>query len=393
MLIKCLGPVARLSFGAATAATALVSTQARAEFGVQLPTKQFDDRSLDLASDAGFSFIRQGFYWNTTEVKPGVYDWSFYDTVVDKLRSRGMHAYFTVYGGNNLYDGGGLPTGGASQKAFLRWLAAAAEHFKGRGVVWEIWNEPNVPRFWGGRPDAVKFAEFSARACKSIRDVDSGAEVIGGALATRNQATFLRPLAATGCFSRIAIHPYRGSAPGTFLGDLPKLRKAYPGVDFVLGEWGYPSGGPRSVTRDVQSVYAAQMMAVGLVSGSKATVWYSLMDRDANAQDRESNFGLVDHAYRPKAGYAEISDFLHSVKGWSVAGTCSGVGPGAHAYLLRNGNAKFAVLAWSDGPPRPLRLSLASPKGAAAVSINATVKPVIKPVEAGAVTACAAWGN
>ena len=40
------------------------------------------------------------------------------------------------------------------------WAAAAAEHFKGRGIIWEMYNEPNI-QFWRPRPNADDYAKLA----------------------------------------------------------------------------------------------------------------------------------------------------------------------------------------------------------------------------------------
>ena len=46
--------------------------------------------------------------------------------------------------GNRLYDHGQAPRSDSARAAFARFAAAAARHFRGQGVIWEIWNEPNI---------------------------------------------------------------------------------------------------------------------------------------------------------------------------------------------------------------------------------------------------------
>lgn len=41
-------------------------------------------------------------------------------------------------------------------RPFAHWAAAAAQHFRGRGILWEMYNEPNI-RFWRPEPK-VKLA-------------------------------------------------------------------------------------------------------------------------------------------------------------------------------------------------------------------------------------------
>ena len=56
--------------------------------------------------------------------------------------------------GNPLYDGGAPPRTDGARQAFARWAVAAAKHFQGRGMMWEIYNEPNNAQFWPPRPKA-----------------------------------------------------------------------------------------------------------------------------------------------------------------------------------------------------------------------------------------------
>ena len=41
------------------------------------------------------------------------------------------------------------------RQAYARWAAAAASHFQGRGILWEIWNEPNIRGFWQPEPNVA----------------------------------------------------------------------------------------------------------------------------------------------------------------------------------------------------------------------------------------------
>ncbi len=46
--------------------------------------------------------------------------------------------------GNDLYGGGNAHHFDAGRAAFARFAAAAARHYRGKGIIWEIWNEPNL---------------------------------------------------------------------------------------------------------------------------------------------------------------------------------------------------------------------------------------------------------
>src|SRR5436190_1199210 len=62
-------------------------------------------------------------------------------------------------------------------------------------TVWEVWNEPNVSVFWGGRtPSAPAYAQLLAVADQAIdTSVNPGAKVVLGGL-TNDAAGFLKAL-------------------------------------------------------------------------------------------------------------------------------------------------------------------------------------------------------
>src|SRR4029077_10830803 len=64
--------------------------------------------------------------------------------------------------------------------SFARRAAAAAKHFHGRHVLWELWNEPNID-FWSPKPDARQYIALALAASRAIRKEDPQATIIGPA--------------------------------------------------------------------------------------------------------------------------------------------------------------------------------------------------------------------
>jgi len=114
--------------------------------------------------DAGMSSLRFDFLWQEIEPAPGEFHFDKYDRMVDQALGHG----FTVLGilcyGTPWATTRPVLIPGLSQvpppddpRTFAAYAAAVAEHFKGRVLLWEIWNEPNNGfRFWsptmGGDP-------------------------------------------------------------------------------------------------------------------------------------------------------------------------------------------------------------------------------------------------
>jgi len=142
---------------------------------------------LDAIAAAGFRFVRMDFFWETTETKRGEYVWTAYEELLANLDKRGLRALLILDYSNPLYEEAivsahpitGLPVQGVasprqpkSVAAFARWAAAAARHFRGRRVIWEIWNEPNG-NFWRPKPDVENYASLALAAGRAIREAVS----------------------------------------------------------------------------------------------------------------------------------------------------------------------------------------------------------------------------
>src|SRR5438874_9527818 len=97
---------------------------------------------LRMISDAGFRWVRMDFKWDVTEPQRGRYDFSPYDRLLKALEPYQLRALFILDYGNPLYTEDNAVRTPAARQAFARWAVTAAKHFSGRGVLWEIFNEP-----------------------------------------------------------------------------------------------------------------------------------------------------------------------------------------------------------------------------------------------------------
>ena len=72
-----------------------------------------------------------------------------------------MRALFILDYGNPLYTRGKSVRTAEAREAFARWAVAAAKHFSGRGINWEVFNEPNHPIFWPPKPNVNEYAALA----------------------------------------------------------------------------------------------------------------------------------------------------------------------------------------------------------------------------------------
>lgn len=208
------------------AQTAL-SRPARAQLGlIGVNAHRFRNNApLDLAREAGFQFVRADLLWQRVE-RGGVYRFRAYDALMNALEARGMGALFILDYGHPDH-GGSIPRTAEDIAAFGRFAEAAAGHFKGRDVRYEIWNEPDTVQSWPPRPDAEEYAALLREAVWAIHRADPAAQVVSGGV-SRLDLNFLRRVIDPGLaadLSAIGVHPYPTGDPETIGPELEKLRE------------------------------------------------------------------------------------------------------------------------------------------------------------------------
>jgi hypothetical protein len=147
-----------------------------------------------------FTHIRQKFAWRDIEPTllaeddPIRYFWHLADPMMDDLTRKGINVVARL---DAPPDWAILPEGtyGIDDPPFdMRRLAdycrAVATRYKGRIVAYQVWNEPNLEREWGGHsPNPVAYVRVLRECGGAIRQADPQAIIISAGLAptgTRN---------------------------------------------------------------------------------------------------------------------------------------------------------------------------------------------------------------
>lgn len=147
-------------------------------------------RDLDLMRDGGFNWVKQSFAWETIEgAGQGHYDWSVADRVVAAVNASGLKllARLSVDPDKSNFWAGTPPGNSA---AFANFAAAVAQRYNCQpGAVgcihaFQIWNEPNLAREWGGvRPNPAQYVDFLRTAYRAVKNVSPNALVISAGMA------------------------------------------------------------------------------------------------------------------------------------------------------------------------------------------------------------------
>lgn len=261
----------------------------------------------------GARFVRMDFSWVHVEKQPGQYDFAPYDRLLDALDRHGLRALLILDYANPLYDEDKSPYTDAGRAAFARFAAAAAGRYRGRGVIWEVYNEPNIAPFWRPAPNVDDYVALAHTTVDAVRAVDPEATVVGPACSGVDLA-FLQRCFEEGVlqkFDAITVHPYRQRDPETAEEDYRALRALMrrhgaPKPVFS-GEWGY-SDVWVGMDRDRQARLLARQWLFNLSQGVNLSIWYDWRDDGDKPDEPEHHFGLVEHAAKPPTGDAAAAE-------------------------------------------------------------------------------------
>lgn len=325
-------------------------------------------RDLDLIRDAGFGWVRMDFAWSSVERERGAYRYGPYDELVEGLEARGLKALFILDYSNRLYEADRSVLTEEGRKAFARFAGAAAARYKGRGVRWEVWNEPNLEQFWKPQPAADAYAALAIEAARAIRAADPEATILAPA-SSGFPWEFLERIFEKGILEHIdevSVHPYRSSPPETARGDYARLRaliaryapRGKPAPPVVSGEWGYSTWhhGGKPFSLETQGAYLARQFLTNLSEGIPLSIWYDWANDGPDPRETEHNFGTVTLEREPKPAYLAAKALASVLRGTAFERRLL-AGPEDHLLLFR-GSGKRVLAAWCASERSEVALEL-----------------------------------
>jgi hypothetical protein len=310
--------------------------------GVNIHFTRGREQDLDLIAAGGFKFIRMDFTWASIERKKGEYDWSAYDELTANLEKRGLRALYILDYSNGLYEetitvtnkhtrqaerAVSSPQRPESVAAFARWAGAAAAHFRGRHIIWEIWNEPNI-QFWKPRPEVKQYTALALATVQAVRAADPQATILAPGSSGFPWA-FFEELFASGILKDldgVSVHPYRGGPPETAAADYLKLRALIArhapankkNLPIISGEWGY-STQHKGTPLMTQAAYLPRQQLANLLAGVPLSIWYDWKNDGSDTNYNEHNFGTVTTKLEPKPSYLAVQELTRELAGYRVA--------------------------------------------------------------------------
>ncbi|MEO6436565.1 MAG: hypothetical protein ABIP55_12510, partial [Tepidisphaeraceae bacterium] len=245
---------------------------------------------------------------------------------------------------------------------------AGVKRFKGRGILWEMYNEPNLGQFWKPSARADDYIKLALEVAKAVKDAAPEEALVGSACSGFDWP-FLEACFKAGLlehWSAVTMHPYRRQAPETAADDYRKLRlliaKYAPkgkSIPIYCGEWGYSSVW-ENFDADRQAIMLARQWLTNIANDVPLSIWYDWRDDGADAKEPEHHFGTVDHSYRdgnapaydPKPAYVAARTLTTQLAGYRFNKRLTLPRDDDHLLLfIKAGNDDdVKLVTWTSGP-------------------------------------------
>lgn len=306
-----------------------------------------DAQQLAMVQAVGANIVRFDLPWADVEQKAGVFNWGAYGARIGMFKAAGVQVVLILGQGNPLYTPAWNmpPTTPAAIAAFARYAVAAIGAFGANSVVYEIYNEPNLPANWGGASNPAQYGALLFAVSVALRSIRPDARVVSGGLAVFDPNGFIAAalkVADKASISAIGFHPYTGAdaystnptmlpegVPGRFAACAAAIGFGSPPIWNT--EQGYElskcAGATLADKLARQGVFASLFVLSALLSTQEFAIWYDLIDDGNDMTNPESECGLFDFNFNIKpsgTGFKAITDLINGCASATVSSDGSG---------------------------------------------------------------------
>lgn len=302
-----------------------------AGLGVNIHFYEGNKEDLSMLKEADVGIVRMDISWGSVEKTKGKYAFSRHDKLVEDMNKLGIRILFIIDYGNPLYDDGLAPHTKEGRKAYTEFCSALAERYAGKNIIWELWNEPNIDKFWKPKADVDNYMKFCKTVVPVIRSKDKDACIIAPATSAFDMK-FMESCFEQGLLDLVdgvSVHPYRNAelSPETTFDDYKLLsllieqhKPKGKSIPILSGEWGYST---TNLSRKLQGKYLARQWLSNLAYNIPISIWYDWHDDGKDPNETEHNFGTVTWDYKEKPSFAAMKTFTEQFAGYQSIGRVS----------------------------------------------------------------------
>jgi hypothetical protein len=340
------------------------------------------ERQLAAVSQIGVSVLRMGEEWSGVEPSPSTWKWARLDERVAlaeryRMRVQMLLAYGNEHAASSearaaaqraKSDGEHEPWQKAVRAAprdaaWRSYIRNAAQHYKGRVSLWEIWNEPDLSNFFLGSTD--DYIRMLRSAYEEVKRVDPSATVMTAGFATLNEHPWrkLNPrlqervlVEANDAFDVHAVHEHGEFVPFAKIvdGELARIRKGMKKPKPLY--FNETAASSRLGREREQAVTLVKKVSFARARGAVGYNWYDLRNDGTDSREYEHNFGLLTHDLSPKPAYAAYNELIHQLRGTTFTGSLQ-LGAGHHGYVF-DGRGRKVVVLWTEDAAQKLSAAI-----------------------------------
>jgi polysaccharide biosynthesis protein PslG len=301
------------------------------------------ENQLDLAAAAGSDTLRTGLYWTGVEYKRDHYYWDLYDQLYSRALSAGMRPLFVLTNApcwaavsekackrGNKSDLA-QPPARSEYDEWKEFAGLVAQRYP-EALAIEIWNEPNLTKFWYPRPKPRRYADVLRTAAEGIHAANPAMPVLlAGMVPTRGKSKtklgfkrFLRRVYKTGAAQLadgIAFHPFAAFWHRSIPRVLDKLESLMGGIRAIMSSFGEgdknvwvtevglsTTGRPKGFTQAEQAEgLSAMYRLLSEMPGVPAVIVHRFLDQNGGKKNWQTGAGVVSASGNLKPAYCALA--------------------------------------------------------------------------------------
>ncbi len=195
------------------------------------------ESDLQRMASAGVGALRDNLSWSVVEPTPGQRLWERYDGVFERAARNGIEIAPVLVGTPGFAARiPQYPPRASARAGWTRFVREAVARYGRDGsfwrsrpelpyhpvTAWQVWNEPNLPFWWNGRPNVNQYLTLLTQTRAAIRSRDARARIVLAGMPVTARDTrvphYLRALyrriGVKRLFDVVTVHAFAGSAAG-----------------------------------------------------------------------------------------------------------------------------------------------------------------------------------
>lgn len=302
--------------------------------------------AFDLLAQTGAQVARTSIPWAGVEPTKGAFNWYGSDVLYQRLQARGIKPLWVLIGAPCFAQANpGACAAGRNEQhpspghydEFAQFAVSVAKRYP-NSAGFEVWNEPNYPRYWGGPPEPGDYAQMLKTVADALHQRVPGTTVVSAGLSPHADTDtsgsmgfrdFLIQMYQRGAASHvdaIGIHPYPGVGPGddylgdvrVYLGKVQNVMDRYGdgarplwATEFGVSTAGDKPFSPQAAGQAVSELYEMFRR----VRGIQLAVVHRFVE-EPSLPGREGGFGVLNKNLTPKPAFCSLG----SIRGISIPG-------------------------------------------------------------------------